>query len=69
MHGGEDERCFLKIASNGLWSLVTPIDNYVVGNTCDTREVTECLVNLLLKDVLGTDEAEREPQESVSPMR
>ena len=49
--------------------LVTPIDNYVVGNTCDTREITECLVNLLLKDVLGTDEAEREPQESISPMR
>ena len=50
-------------------TLVTPIDNYVVGNTCDTWEITECLVNLLLKDVLGTDEAEREPQESVSPMR
>lgn len=40
--------------------LVMFIDNYVVGNICDIREIIECFVNFFLKDVLGIDEVEWE---------
>ena len=52
-----------------MLTLVTPIDNYVVGDTRDAWEIAECLVYFFLEDVLGTDEAEWEPQEPVPPMR
>ena len=45
---------------------VTAVNNYIFSNTCNTGKVNKCLIYLLLEDILGTDQAERKPQESVS---
>lgn len=50
-------------------SKVASIYHYVIGNASYPREVTEGLIDLLLKNVLGADQTKGETQESVSAMR
>ena len=50
-------------------SKVVSINDNVIGDASYTREVTEGLIDLLLKNVLGTDQAKGEMQEPINTMR
>ena len=50
-------------------SEVTSIDDDVISNASYTRQNSKRFINFLLKDVLGADQTEGKPQESISTMR
>ena len=50
-------------------SEVVSMNDDVIGDASYPREVTEGLIGLLLKNVLGADQAKGEMQESISTMR
>ena len=52
-----------------VFSEVSSIYDYVISDANYAREVTEGLIDLLLKNVLGADQTRGETQESVSAMR
>ena len=50
-------------------SEVVSMNDDVIGDASYAREVTEGLIDLLLKNVLGADQAKGEMQEAISTMR
>ena len=50
-------------------SEVTSIDDDVISNASYTRQISKSFINFLLKDVLGSDQTEGKPQESISTIR
>ena len=50
-------------------SEVTSIDDDVISNASYARQNSKRFINFLLKDVLGADQTEGKPQESISTMR
>jgi len=50
-------------------SEVASIDDNVISDASYTRQISKSFINFLLKDVLGTDQTEGNPQEPISAMR